>query len=52
MHRRFFDIFREENVVIIVVPIVLSRCCVVGNPTAVYDKLQDSVSLKVWKEKL
>ena len=39
MYRRFFDIFREENVVIIVVTIVLFRCCVVGNPIAVYNKL-------------
>ena len=45
MYRRFFDMFREENVVIIVVTIVFSRCCVVGNPIAVYDILQDSVSL-------
>lgn len=45
MHRRFFDIFRAENVVIIVVAIVFFRFCVVGNPIAVYDKLQDSVSL-------
>lgn len=45
MYRRFFDMFREENVVIIVVTIFFFRCCVVGNPIAVYDKLQDSVSL-------
>jgi hypothetical protein len=45
VYRRFFDMFREENVVIIVVTIVFFKFCVVGNPVAVYDKLQDSVSL-------